>query len=1224
MKQLKLCSLNLQGGIERKFQFKDVTSSVDKFDIIFLQETWMVDSCHFNVRGYGMFRSDRGSHKKKSTGSGGVVTLYKLDLEKGVQKIPSRHKDFMWIRLDKNFFKLPSDMYFVNCYIPPEDSVVHRDMHYNVFEVLCEEITKFSKMGEVGIVGDLNARTGNIQEKLNDHPDDFHYNSEIQIDSKCQLGYDLRKRNNTDLTINNFGKKLIELVEAFSLIILNGRTLGDLKGEKTCYTSRGSSTVDYFIVSPIIHKSVKYMKVRPQTWYSDHSPVEMVLGTETCEQTKTETQCINRGSYIWNNEGTNQFKIYMNSPDTESYLMNLKNYSSTDKILDKIVHILKEAANCCLTYKVKTRNADHSKDCVFNNPEVRKAKGAFNRSWKLYRKDISNSNRYRDFIINRSRYKRLKYTYFRYNKEDKLMKLANIESTDPKLFWKTVRRFTASKKTTSNIKPDEWVKHFKDLLNITQPHNINKEYLDYIQTSLPVLEQNMLPGQLDYEITDKELEKAIKNLKNGKAMGPDEIPNEMIKSGGKCLNRALKLLFNCILKSASYPKLWRYSIITPIHKTSDPQDPSNYRGIAVADCMSKLFNSILNERIYEFFQTNGLWAPNQNGFMKKRRTEDNLFILHTLFQKYVKAKRQRLYMAFIDFRKYFDTINRDMLMYKLLKYGITGNVYKVLKSAYINSQYCVKTSQGNTPYFTSSNGVKQGCNLSPTLSNIYQNDLHDIFDNDCDPVNLDGFTFNSLSWADDLVLISKSMNGLQDSMNKLKKYCTTWGLTLNVEKTKFMIMNLGSMKYTKDLVYDGKHIEGVNSFRYLGLVLTSNGKFNSAIRDRCTSARKAYYQIRGVLSTTTNVSRRLAISIFDKQITPILSYGSSIWGQAVNFNTLKLKFDPQFVMSKPSIAEICRNIINREVLFDIVRYKRDSCEVVIRLQHYEDKLDLMRKQSRCKNVTIEYCLSDNIHECEKVHTSFCKYVLGMSKYSSNYAVLGELGRVPLTHKITLSHVNYWYALQEAPLNLLLRNAYKECQTANHEFIESIRYILSINGMGNFINGNMKLTKVGLKNLLGQRLKDQYLQDYESKLRSSFKVLKLCKLGREYTNSQYLDRVKNLDIRNIFTRLRINQTQLKGHLRNQNDKNCVLCGNIEDARHLLFECKEETLTLIRQKFITNIGAFIKNFSYLCVDDQITQVLNLEFTCPSSLYGQVENVTCNFVRDMYKSRFNKCVL
>ena len=96
--------------------------------------------------------------------------------------------------------------------------------------------------------------------------------------------------------------------------------------------------------------------------------------------------------------------------------------------------------------------------------------------------------------------------------------------------------------------------------------------------------------------------------------------------------------------------------------------------------------------------------------------------------------------------------------------------------------FCVKTENGITKSFLSTTGVKQGCNLSPLLSNLYQNDLHDIFDDTCDPVKLENMHVNSLSWADDLILLSDSQTGLQNCLNKLSDFCKKWHLSVNTLK----------------------------------------------------------------------------------------------------------------------------------------------------------------------------------------------------------------------------------------------------------------------------------------------------------------------------------------------------------------------------------------------------------------------------------------------------------
>ena len=97
-----------------------------------------------------------------------------------------------------------------------------------------------------------------------------------------------------------------------------------------------------------------------------------------------------------------------------------------------------------------------------------------------------------------------------------------------------------------------------------------------------------------------------------------------------------------------------------------------------------------------------------------------------------------------------------MMLYKLLKNGIVGKLYNIIKSIYSNTGYTIRIGDHLSPMFQASNGLKQGCCLSPILSNIFQNDLHEIFDESCDPLLIGSTSLNGLSWADDLVLSSLS------------------------------------------------------------------------------------------------------------------------------------------------------------------------------------------------------------------------------------------------------------------------------------------------------------------------------------------------------------------------------------------------------------------------------------------------------------------------------------
>ena len=414
---------------------------------------------------------------------------------------------------------------------------------------------------------------------------------------------------------------------------------------------------------------------------------------------------------------------------------------------------------------------------------------------------------------------------------------------------------------------DDWVKHFSKLLTSEEKNPFEHNLGDIDELS-----------PLDFPFSCKEVRLGIKNLRNGKSCGPDLVLNEFIKTSSNLLLPTLVKLFNKILNVGKIPQAWNQSFITVLHKSGDPNNCNNYRGLSVNSCLGKLFSGLLQTRLSNYLENNSLLSPFQSGFRKQRRTTDNIFVLKTLINKYAYCNKTKLYTCFVDFKKAFDTVWRPALLHKLLNKGIGGNFYRVIDHVYSTTVCAVKQSHVQSNFFSTNRGVKQGDNLSPTLFNIFIDDFTEYLDiSKTSPVKLNNIQFNSLFFADDLLLVSESADGLQHCLDALEKYCCDWKLEVNTHKTNAMVF---SSKKTTEMTCKIRYkedIEFVDEYKYLGVVLKNNGKLKFACENLAVRARKAYFSIKSKLPNNANLSGKVQFKIYELCIIPILTYASEIW-----------------------------------------------------------------------------------------------------------------------------------------------------------------------------------------------------------------------------------------------------------------------------------------------------------------------------------------------------------
>lgn len=198
---------------------------------------------------------------------------------------------------------------------------------------------------------------------------------------------------------------------------------------------------------------------------------------------------------------------------------------------------------------------------------------------------------------------------------------------------------------------------------------------------------------------------------------------------------------------------------------------------------------------------------------------------------------------------------------------------------YSNSKFVVKKNNLLSEAGKSERGVRQGDGLSPLLFTIFINDIDKIFDQTTtDPVVLNSTKLNCLIYADDVLLLSESKEGLQSCLNALQLYCDYWKLQINIEKTKVMIFSVGKMKKEnmQFKLYDSV-IETVEKYKYLGILLSCNGNLKHAAEHMYQKSLKAIFSLKSKILDYDSTSNNLKLKLFDALIRPILTYGAEIW-----------------------------------------------------------------------------------------------------------------------------------------------------------------------------------------------------------------------------------------------------------------------------------------------------------------------------------------------------------
>ncbi|KAK3507995.1 hypothetical protein QTP70_010004 [Hemibagrus guttatus] len=389
-----------------------------------------------------------------------------------------------------------------------------------------------------------------------------------------------------------------------------------------------------------------------------------------------------------------------------------------------------------------------------------------------------------------------------------------------------------------------WKEYFEELMNEENEREKRVEGVNSVEQEVN-------------KIRKDEVRKALKRMKSGKAVGPDDIPVEVWKCLGEAAVEFLTSLFNRVLESERMPEEWRRSVLVPIFKNKgDVQSCSNYRGIKFMSHTMKLWERVVEARLRKVVEI----CEQQYGFMPRKSTTDAIFALRILMEKYRDGQRE-LHCVFVDLEKAYDRVPREELWYCMRKSGVAEKYVRVVQDMYERSRTVVRCAVGQTEEFNVEVGLHQGSALSPFLFAIVMDQLSEEVRQESPW---------TMMFADDIVICSESREQVEENLERWRFALERRGMKVSGSKTEYMCVNEREGSGTVRL--QGEEVKKVQEFKYLGSTVQSNGECGKEVKKRVQAGWNGWRKVWGVLCDQ-KISARIKGKVYRTVVRAAMLYG---------------------------------------------------------------------------------------------------------------------------------------------------------------------------------------------------------------------------------------------------------------------------------------------------------------------------------------------------------------
>lgn len=438
-----------------------------------------------------------------------------------------------------------------------------------------------------------------------------------------------------------------------------------------------------------------------------------------------------------------------------------------------------------------------------------------------------------------------------------------------KFFWDYIR--------SQKVNPTSPTCLNEEGVTITNPDTIANKFADYFHSVYsqvtPKLETNFPTaspwnvGDISLGLTNiQEIEACIRNLRPDKATGPDGIPPSIIIIISPNICVPLAYIFNLCIMSSTFPKSWKLTRVSPIHKADEKTDVRNYRPVAVLSTIPKIFEMIICDKISP--QIAPFLRGNQHGFLPKKSTVTNLLSFSRRVAKGLDCRHQTD-VIYTDFAKAFDRVDHDVLIKKMHKIGFNQPLL-IFFASYLKdrSQY-VNVNGYDSHKFAALSGIPQGSNLGPMLFLILIDDIQDcIHHSSC------------LLFADDMKLMKEiesddDYSKLQADLDSIMIWSVENKLNFNIKKCVVMTYSRSQNPLFYQYRMNGEVLTRVNIIKDLGVIFDSRLTFSNHI----VQLTSACFKILGFVIRTCKQFNNIEAmtAMFNGVVRSKLEYASIVW-----------------------------------------------------------------------------------------------------------------------------------------------------------------------------------------------------------------------------------------------------------------------------------------------------------------------------------------------------------